>query len=134
MKKLYIIQSSKFLKVGISSRVGKRLESLQIGNPIELSVVDQFSCKGSSPRMAEEYAHLILSKHKVRGEWFDCTTEIAKNACLEATSYSHSELHTILGKTYRLRKDQQPKTDSDIIGELLRSKREELSKIIDSHN
>lgn len=64
---IYFIQSGAFVKIGFCERDPiRRLEKLQIGNPIKLVLLALLV--GS--REDEAAWHLRFDKHRVRGEWF----------------------------------------------------------------
>lgn len=68
----YIIKSGEYVKIGITKDIRRRLETLQIGNPIKLEVI------GLIPggwEMEREMQGRFGACH-VRGEWFLLTKEI----------------------------------------------------------
>ncbi len=72
MKKIYIIRSGEYYKVGISQNVLKRLDAMQTGNPVELEVISIYTT--NNPLLCEAIIHDRLKQHYVRGEWFSCDT------------------------------------------------------------
>lgn len=69
MKKIYIIHShGDFYKIGIADNVDFRLQQLQCGNPVKLSVIATFESENSS--IMEKKIHNILKNRRQSGEWF----------------------------------------------------------------
>lgn len=73
---LYIIVSkvTGSIKIGRSSNVPQRLNSLQTANSYELKVVLILEGKGDQ----ERYFHQLCRKYRTQGEWFSlpCLSEI----------------------------------------------------------
>lgn len=64
---IYFIQSGEFVKIGHCARDPiRRLEKLQIGNPITLKIVALME----GGHKDEQHLHLRFHKLRVRGEWF----------------------------------------------------------------
>jgi len=57
------------VKIGVASDVSKRLERLQSGNPVTLSVLWQ-SAPLADAYSLERYMHKHYAEYSVRGEWF----------------------------------------------------------------
>lgn len=69
---VYIISDGTYLKIGVTSRLDKRLKQLQIGHSMPLSVVHTSEpMSRSNAFFVEKYAHLQLVAHRLHGEWFD---------------------------------------------------------------
>lgn len=68
---VYVISDGTYRKVGVTSRLDRRLKQLQIGHPT-LLVVEHIS-EPMSRRdafLAEQLAHSQLVAHRLHGEWF----------------------------------------------------------------
>tara|TARA_R100000951_G_scaffold27557_2_gene23473 strand:+ start:4898 stop:5614 length:717 start_codon:yes stop_codon:yes gene_type:complete len=78
---LYLMQSGDFLKVGISDNPTRRINDMQTGNPIEITLLQS---KVFGPRTkAEKAESRVHNKLKalglhVRGEWFNKCDEVFK--------------------------------------------------------
>lgn len=73
---LYAIGDGESVKLGVSTNIGKRLNSMQTGHPKRLKVLWKFFVgreKGPAYK-AEKRLHRYCKKYKLRGEWFkgDC--------------------------------------------------------------
>jgi len=74
-----IIDPSGLCKIGKANNVKKRLSTLQIGNPRELSIYHRFPCKSSGrARLLELLSHQKLKPFRSSGEWFNIAPESAK--------------------------------------------------------
>lgn len=62
-------------KIGASTDTVKRLQTLQIGSPLPLTIVGQKFVDDLF--RAENDAHQKMKAHKLRGEWFKLTFEQA---------------------------------------------------------
>jgi hypothetical protein len=62
---VYFISDGTAIKIGKSDNPNKRMNSLQIGNPRELSLL------GTTPLITEEEVHILFKDLKIRGEWFE---------------------------------------------------------------
>jgi len=80
-QKIYIMTAGPYLKVGVAFDPNKRLLELQTGNPFDMKVALSMHTKGNAYD-AEAAVHNKLSAFNTRGEWFDCSFEIAKRAVL----------------------------------------------------
>lgn len=65
---IYIIKADKFVKIGISNDISKRVTSLQSGCPFPINVIANINLENASE--IEKSLHRIYRKHCVRGEWF----------------------------------------------------------------
>ena len=79
---VYFIQcldENRFIKVGMTRNVEKRLETLQIGNPYELKILAVIPCTSDKrARRTEREVHKYFDHLRVRGEWFESSLEISK--------------------------------------------------------
>ncbi len=74
MYSVYVIGSvGKFIKIGISTNVGRRLGSLQTASPFKLRVFASFPVSASfeMARRTEFEVHRRLAAYALEGEWFD---------------------------------------------------------------
>ena len=65
-------------KIGYSTNLNKRLESLQIGNPHVLCV---YKIIDNVSRKIETRLHHLFRKNHIRGEWFSITPEMIDSVC-----------------------------------------------------
>lgn len=65
-------------KIGYSTNLNKRLESLQIGNPHVLCV---YKTIDNVSRKIETRLHHLFHKNHIRGEWFAITPEMIDFVC-----------------------------------------------------
>jgi len=71
----FIAQSTDYIKIGYTANTPRqRLQSLQIGNPIELVIVHTMPGDVST----ERYIHGMFHASHYRGEWFKYTDDINK--------------------------------------------------------
>ena len=74
---VYIIRhgEQRLYKIGRTSEgsMKRRLTNLQVGNPIELTILGSFT--HIDALALEVQIHHLLVKHRVRGEWFSCSLE-----------------------------------------------------------
>ena len=69
---LYAIGDGESVKLGVSTNVGKRLDSMQTGHPKRLNVLWKlFVGREKSPAYtAEKKLHKLCKSYRLRGEWF----------------------------------------------------------------
>lgn len=69
---LYAVSDGDQLKIGFSSNIGKRINSMQTGHPKILVCKWKFYVGRTTQeaRSAEKLLHRACKKYKVRGEWF----------------------------------------------------------------
>lgn len=69
---VYLIRSGKFIKIGMTTDIRRRIETLQIGNPIKLVLV------GLIPggTRAERHFQDRFGEGLHRGEWFKITPDL----------------------------------------------------------
>lgn len=73
---IYVIESANnTVKIGYSSNPEARLATLQTGSGLPLSLNYVVAC--GDPGLVEQRAHEVLAKHRLQGEWFDCTPDAA---------------------------------------------------------
>lgn len=67
------------VKIGVSKDVKKRHAMLQTGFPYHLSIVKKWAVPVEYALFLERIAHHALQEHRLKGEWFSCPSELAKN-------------------------------------------------------
>ena len=67
------------IKVGVSNDVKRRMASLQASFPFKLLLIKKWNIFGESLFKVESIAHYKLSEHRVQGEWFNCSSDVAIN-------------------------------------------------------
>lgn len=65
---IYIMKCNEFYKIGMSSDIKKRLNSIQSSNPYPVSL--EFNKKTSNSLSIEKQLHEIYKHKNIRGEWF----------------------------------------------------------------
>lgn len=81
---VYLIKQTKtnLHKIGVSRDVYARLQTLQIGSPFELVILERIFTLNAF--LLESQLHEYYQAYSVRGEWFDLSTELAKGFGLVA--------------------------------------------------
>lgn len=80
----YISDGQGHCKVGIATNLNSRMNTLQVGSPYELKLLHaQYYDDIELAREQEDYAHYILDKHVIRGEWYEeeAVTKFIENGC-----------------------------------------------------
>ena len=90
---VYFIEADdKYIKIGISYDVDKRMKDLDIANPTTLVLVSKLQIPNRLTALRlEERLHKKFEKFHIKGEWFEKSTviiEYAYEACRLASSYS----------------------------------------------
>jgi len=67
-RKLYVIGSGSYVKIGVARDVNKRLSMLQTSSPGRLTVLRFWECDDAE--ILERRLHKRYSKFKATGEWF----------------------------------------------------------------
>ncbi len=70
---IYLISGAGLVKIGIAIDVSKRLASLNIGSPVDLSVTYWFWSEDC--QFDENYLHKIFKDKRIKGEWFDLSEQ-----------------------------------------------------------
>lgn len=72
------------VKVGFSKYPAKRLASLQTGNPKPIDCVYSFQTPSRElARFAEAAFHEVAKGHRLSGEWFDMSPDLAMNTIVK---------------------------------------------------
>ena len=59
------------IKIGVADNVESRMDTLQTGNHMELSIVAKIKCSGRKDAYRQEAnLHKFFSYKRLRGEWF----------------------------------------------------------------
>lgn len=66
---IYFISDTKYIKIGVTNNVEKRLKELQTGNPKKLKVIKIIYCE--NPYYVEKMYHELFKSKRKEGEWFD---------------------------------------------------------------
>lgn len=74
---VYLLKCQTFYKVGFSQNINNRIESLQSGNPFDITLVDSF--KSSNPYVDEQNIHKYLKAYRLHGEWFNIPSCVITN-------------------------------------------------------
>ena len=83
---IYVIKAANgHVKVGITADPLARLASLQTGSSQKLELVYACGVKSNDGFAVEQAAHAILWKHRLEGEWFDTTPDMAVAAIAAAS-------------------------------------------------
>jgi len=75
---VYLVKATttSFYKIGVSKDCYKRLQTLQTGNPLELTIIERIF---STDCLAVEKAlHAYYEAYSIRGEWFDFPESIER--------------------------------------------------------
>ena len=75
---IHMENNLKMFKIGYSTNLKKRVESLQIGNPYLLCV---YTTIDNVSRKKETQLHHFFSKKHIRGEWFAITPDMIDFVC-----------------------------------------------------
>jgi hypothetical protein len=68
---LYVVGDDRGrVKIGIASDVTKRINTLQIGQPIKLKLLACFAVPPAQAKTIERRAHRAFAEHRMSGEWF----------------------------------------------------------------
>lgn len=66
------------VKIGIALDPEKRLKAIQNGFPHRLRIYAQVEAFGGLAPRVEREAHRMLADHRMNGEWFACSPELAE--------------------------------------------------------
>lgn len=72
---VYVVRAGRFVKIGISGNVNKRIMGIQTGSPLKVRLIRQWVTPYASK--IEWLAHKALAKYRLSGEWFDVPTQAA---------------------------------------------------------
>lgn len=84
MRYVYLIAAEHGLgnvKIGLSKDPHSRLRQLQTANADKLTIYKTWKCDSlQEARQVEKSAHILLSKYKTNGEWYDVSYDVAIEA------------------------------------------------------
>ena len=69
---VYFIKGGKFVKIGVARNVAARISGLQVGCPVELTLLASID----GGHATERQLHKMFNHHRTRGEWFNFHKEI----------------------------------------------------------
>jgi hypothetical protein len=76
---VYVMRCERFVKVGITSNLKKRLAGLQGENPFPVILASKFLLDDRRyAYLAEQRCHKVMREYRVFGEWFDVPFEVAR--------------------------------------------------------
>jgi hypothetical protein len=70
--RVYFVQAGEYIKIGYTSNIQKRLDSLQTGQPLEIKCL----CLIKGDRRVESSLHKKFGEYRVRREWFSMSDEL----------------------------------------------------------
>ena len=73
---IYFVQDTvlKYIKIGYTNNIKRRIKDLQVGNPHKLELIAQIN----GGKNKEERLHKKFDKYNIRNEWFEPNEEILK--------------------------------------------------------
>jgi hypothetical protein len=77
MNKIYILEINGTYKIGRTKNIKQRLRGLQTAVPEKIKVVNEYIVENNI--IIERYIHHLLRKHRIRGEFFNCSIEHIRN-------------------------------------------------------
>lgn len=80
LRYLYIVECDGRFKIGVAADPAQRLATLQVASPFRLYLRAVFPCPGREAPRLESGAHQLLRPHRLLGEWFACSFELADDA------------------------------------------------------
>lgn len=92
---VYVIRSdANVVKIGFSSNPINRIASLRTGSSYPLDFAFVGVTPGTGAEIERE-AHRLLARHRLEGEWFDVTPEMATAAVMGAAAKIGHKLHPV---------------------------------------
>jgi len=69
---VYMVSDGDFVKIGVTSNIKKRINSIGVGNPRKLTLLDldRVGSNKDGAYKKEAFMHDKFKQHNVRGEWF----------------------------------------------------------------
>lgn len=75
---VYIMRCDRFIKVGISAEIERRLTGLQGANPFKVTLARKYYFDNRQyAAIAERTCHAVFAEARVYGEWFDVPYSVA---------------------------------------------------------
>lgn len=72
--RVYFVKAGEYIKIGYTSNIQKRLDSLQTGSPVKIECL----CLINGDRRTESNLHKKFAKYRVLREWFEMADELLK--------------------------------------------------------
>lgn len=69
---VYVMEAGGMFKIGVTTNVRKRRKQIQTGNPHQVKVV--WTREFDNAVIVEITLHKLLRKHRMVGEWFNCSS------------------------------------------------------------
>ena len=104
---VYFIRSGNFIKIGYADDPHRRLKQLQTGNPQRLELIGHIDGDMST----EAHIHGLFSDFRVKGEWFELTTDIM--AYVESRRYKVTFVERVKSAVRRKKEQSRRTTSSD---------------------
>jgi len=70
-KRLYIVKTEEYYKIGVSREPNKRLSHIRTESPFYCELVTTVKAKNGSAKRLEKLLHENYAKYRKSGEWFD---------------------------------------------------------------
>lgn len=78
---VYLFSAAHGVKVGMTRTTPEqRRLAMQMAVGVEITIEQTWECGDLNPFMVEAHAHRLLAEHRLYGEWFDCTVDVARAA------------------------------------------------------
>ncbi len=96
---VYVVKSaSGLVKIGVAADPIERLSVLQTASKETLELVYAAAVRGNYGYAIEQVAHSTLRHHRVNGEWFNATSELAVAAIAAASHCLNDPVVEVPGK------------------------------------
>ena len=100
---IYFVSDGKYVKIGVTNNVEKRLQSLQSGNPKKLNLL--FVIKGNKD--LESYLHSKFKKYKKLNEWFDILSILNKEDIINYKTLHVNKYNSNFVKVFNTSKNRK---------------------------
>jgi len=141
-KNLYVLESDRRYKIGVSKAPKKRMEDLQLHSPYKLKLVK--IVQTSIPFELESYYHAKFAEDNINGEWFELNEEQIKSINeeipkkndtedkSEIASFTHVgglEIPDELWIEFKMEAHKQRMNRSELLSEIFRQRYKGKSKL-----
>ena len=82
---VYLISDGDYIKIGVTNDIDQRVQSLQTGNPNQLTILTCIPCENA--RYIEGMLHGVFDDFKMQGEWFNLSESQIKIAVEKINKY-----------------------------------------------